>query len=170
MDVQRVSHNCGLSGESIDRVVRPTLTEDGQRAPGLRFGDPRVMALFLALSLFLHVVNGFRNRDLRYAVADLLGIDLTNYSTGKMTYDLRRLKLKGIIFRAEKSNRYFLTPYGWKVARLFSRLEAHVFRPALTAFGNHEAALPPKLCEALRKVDDQLDILIYQSQIYYKAA
>ena len=170
LDVQRVSHNCGLSGESIDRVVRPTLTEDGQRAPGLRFGDPRVMALFLALSLFLHVVNGFRNRDLRCAVADLLGIDLTNYSTGKMTYDLRRLKLKGIIFRAEKSNRYFLTPYGWKVARLFSRLEAHVFRPALTAFGNHEAALPPKLYDALKKVDEQLDMLIYHAQIHNKAA
>lgn len=170
LDVQRVSHNCGLSGESIERVVRPTVTEDGQRAPGLRFGDPRVMALFVALSLFLHTINGFHNRDLRKTVADLLGVQLTDYSMGKMTYDLRRLRLKGIIFRAPNSQRYFLTPYGWKVARLFSRMEAHVFRPALTAFAEHEAALPPKLCEALKKVDDQLDKLIYDSEIYKKAA
>lgn len=165
LDVQRVSHNCGLSGESLNRVVQPTVTEDGQRAPGLRFGDPRVMALFLALSLFTHVIDGFSNRDLRKAVADLLGLNLSEYSRGKMTYDLRRLRLKGIIFRVEKSHRYFLTPYGWKVAHLFSRLEAHVFRPALTAFGNQEAALPAKLCNALRRVDEQLDILIYNANI-----
>ena len=33
----------------IEQIVRPTVTEDGQRAPGLRFGDPRIMALFLAI-------------------------------------------------------------------------------------------------------------------------
>src|SRR5215467_2968993 len=47
LEVERVSHNCGLSGDSIQRVVQPTVTEEGQRAPGLKFGDPRVMALWV---------------------------------------------------------------------------------------------------------------------------
>jgi hypothetical protein len=34
------------------RMVQPTVTEDGQKAPGLKFGHPRVMALFLALTMF----------------------------------------------------------------------------------------------------------------------
>src|SRR5438132_11583270 len=51
------------------------------------------------------------------------------YTGAQMTYDLRRLRLKGLIFRPPKTHRYFLTPYGWKVARLFARLEARVFRP-----------------------------------------
>src|SRR5438552_17706734 len=40
-------------------------------------------------------------------------------------------------------HRYFLTPHGWKVARLMTRLEARVFRPALAAFAPCPAALPP---------------------------
>ena len=37
LEVERVSQNCGLSAESIQRVVQTTVTQDGQRAPGLRF-------------------------------------------------------------------------------------------------------------------------------------
>ena len=168
LDVQRVSFNCGLSDESIQRVVQPTVTGDDQRAPGLKFGDPRVMALFLALTLFTNLVHGFRNRELRSHVADLLGTD--TYTAGQMTYDLKRLSLKGLIARPTGTNRYFLTPYGWKVARLFSRLEARVFRPALTAFNQSPAALTDGFCAALKRVDDQLDHLIEQAVHLKKAA
>jgi len=78
-----VSHNCGLSGDSIQRVVQPTVTEEGPRAPGLKFGDPRVMALWVGLSLFTDLFQGFRNRDLRRPVADLLGADAGSYSAAQ---------------------------------------------------------------------------------------
>ena len=136
------------------------MTEDGQRAPGLKLGDPRVMALWVALSLFTHLIQGFRHRDLRRHLADLLGADPASYSAAKMTYDLRRLRLKGLIFRPPRAHRYFLTPHGWKVARLMTRLEARVFRPALAAFEKCPAALPPKLSATLERVDTQLDALI----------
>ena len=74
LEVERVSHNSGLSGDSIQRVVQPTVTEDGEKAPALKFGQPRVMALLLALTLFQHLIDGFHNRDLRGLVADLLGV------------------------------------------------------------------------------------------------
>jgi hypothetical protein len=170
LDVQRVSQNCGMSAESVEKVVQPTVTEDGQRAPGLKFGDPRVMALFLALTLFTNLVNGFRNRDLRSSVADLLETDSCYYNAAKMTYDLRRLRLKGMIARPPGTNKYFLTPHGWKVARLFSRLEARVFRPALTAFNKSPAALPSGLRDALDKVDRQIEDLIRQAVPVKKAA
>ncbi len=64
--------------------------------------------------------DGFHNRDLRRHVASLLGVDLDSYTANQMTYDLRRLLRKGIIFRAPGTQRYFLTPYGWKLARLFA--------------------------------------------------
>ena len=170
LEVERVSHNCGLSGDSIQRVVQPTVTEEGQRAPGLKFGDPRVMALWMALSLFTHLIQGFRNRDLRGQVADLLGLDPASYSAAKMTYDLRRLRLKGLIYRPPRAHRYFLTPHGWKVARLMTRLEVRVFRPALAAFQHQPVALPPKLSAALQRVDTQLDALIHDAVPLRKAA
>src|SRR5260370_27888764 len=75
LEVERVSHNSGMSGDSIQRVVQPTVDDDGKKAPGLKFGQPRVMALFLALTLFQHMIDGFHNRELRQHVADLLGGD-----------------------------------------------------------------------------------------------
>jgi hypothetical protein len=186
LEVERVSHNCGLSGDSIQNVVQPTVTEDGEKAPGLRFGNPRVMALFVALTLFGHLIDGFHNRQLRQHVASLLGLSLEQYSANQMTYDLRRLLRKGLIFRREGTRRYFLTPqglifrregtrryfltpHGWKVSRLFARLEARVFRPAMAAFGQDVTGLPPPLRNALKQVDAQLDSLIDQAVPLKKA-
>jgi hypothetical protein len=170
LEVERVSHNSGLSGDSIQRVVQPAVTEDGKKAPGLKFGQPRVMALLLALTLFQHLIDGFRNHDLRKQVADLLGVTVSEYRPNQMTYDLRRLRLKGLIYRPPGTNRYFVTPYGWKVARLFSRLEARVFRPAIAVFTGNDAVLPFPLRQALDHVDAQLDLLIYDAFPFSKAA
>src|SRR4051812_9366605 len=163
LEVERVSHNSELSGDSIQRVVQPTVNEDGQKSPGLKFGQPRVMALFLALTLFHHLIDGFRNSDLRQHIADLLGVDGAEYTSNQMTYDLRRLRLKGLIYRPPGTHRYFATPYGWKVARLFSRLDACVFRPAMAMFSGNDAVLPFPLRQALNRTDAQLDTLIYQA-------
>jgi hypothetical protein len=77
-----------------------------------------------------------------------------------MTYDLRRVRLKGLIFRPPRPNRYFVTLYGWKTARLFSRLETRVFRPATARFSGNDAVLPFPLRVALNRVDTQMDELI----------
>jgi len=163
LEVERVSHNSGLSGDSIQRVVQPTVTEDGKKAPGLKFGDSRVMALLLALTMFQALIDGFHNRDLRQHVADLMGMKLEDYTANQMTYDLRRLRLKGLIHRPPKTNRYFITPYGWKVARLFSRLESRVFRPAMAMFTSNDAVLPTSFRQALDRVDSEMDWLVYDA-------
>jgi hypothetical protein len=160
LEVERVSQNCGLSAGSIQRVVQPTVTKDGQRAPGLKFGDPRVMALMLVLCQFSSVIQGVRNRELRRQVAALLGLPLEQYSAGQASYDLRRMVRKGLLCRALKSQRYYLTPYGWKLARLYARLEARIFRPALTAMNGPPPVLPNKLKRTLAAVDAQFDELI----------
>ena len=170
LEVERVSHNSGLSGDSIQRVVQPTVTDDGEKAPALKFGQPRVMSLLMALTMFQHLINGFHNRDLRAQVIDLMGVPESQYATSQMTYDLRRLRLKGLIYRPPKTHRYFLTPYGWKVARLFTRLETRVFRPALAMFTANDAVLPFPLRSSLHRVDAQLDELIYQAFPLAKAS
>lgn len=163
LEVERVSHNSGRSGDSIPRVGQPTVPEDGEKSPSLKFGPPRVMALFLALTLFQHRIDGLHNRDLRGLVADLRNVTPEQYTAGQMTYDLRRLRLKGLIFRPPRTNRYVVTPYGWKVARLFSRLESRIFRPAMAMFTANDAVLPFPLRQALDRVDAQLDVLIYDA-------
>ncbi len=161
LEVERVSQNCGLSAESIQRVVQPTVTKDGLRAPGLKFGDPRVMALMLALCTFGCVIDGFRNRELRQKVATLLNVDPKLYGAAKMSYDLRRLTRKGIICRVAHSHRCYLSPYGCRLARFYARLEARVFRPALTTLNGVRASPASQpLKRALRTLDQELDRII----------
>ena len=112
VDAFRVGQGCVLASPAFERAARPTL-EDGRRAPALRFGDPRVMALVGALCACLHVVAGFTNRSLRAQVSTLLGVP---YSMGQMSNDLRRLRMKGLITRLPHSNTYVLTPDGQRVA------------------------------------------------------
>jgi hypothetical protein len=160
LEVERLSQHCVLTQEALDRLQQPTVA-DGQRVPALRFGDPRVMALFQALCTFTHLPRGFRNRDLRPRVAALLG---RPYSAAQMTYDLRRLRLKGLIHRFTSTHRYTATTYGLKVAFFYSKLYLRILRPNWAALLPDDSALP----EPLRQALDQLDLAI--QQIHQEAA
>jgi hypothetical protein len=146
VDAFRVGQGCVLASPAFERVARPTL-EEGRRAPALRFGDPRVMALVGALCASLHVVAGFTNRSLRARVSSLLGVP---YSMGQMSYDLRRLRMKGLIRRLPRSNTYVLTPDGQRVAIFYTKLHNRLLRP-LAAANDPPAPLP--LRQALRVID-----------------
>jgi hypothetical protein len=108
-------------------VTRPTVSE-GHYAPGLRFGEPRVMALLSALASSRHVVAGFTNRQLVELVRGLLG---RPYTSRQATYDLRRLRRKGLIVRRPHSQRYDVTSTGRRVAVLFTKTHGRVLTPGL---------------------------------------
>ena len=77
LDTERVGQGCVLASPAFERIARPTLTEDGRRAPALRFGDPRVQALAGALCTSVLAVTGITNKSLRALMTGLLdGIDL----------------------------------------------------------------------------------------------
>ena len=59
------------------------------------------MALVGALSIAINAVAGFTNRSLRAQVGGLLA---NSYSSSQMTYDLRRLRRKGLIRRRPRSH------------------------------------------------------------------
>jgi hypothetical protein len=114
--VEQVADGATPSPSLCDGLQLPTNSPTGQRVSALRFGDPRVHALFGALCRFSHLPDGFRHRDLRPLVAGLLGRELTTYSAGALTYDLRRLRLHGVIERVARTQRYRLTPNGIRAA------------------------------------------------------
>src|SRR3989449_5378147 len=73
LDTERVGQGCVLASPAFARVAQPTI-EEGRRAPALRFGDPRVMALTGALCVTLHAVTGFTNKSLRALMTGLLDV------------------------------------------------------------------------------------------------
>jgi hypothetical protein len=163
--LERTSHNCVISSRTFQSVVLPS-DADGQHAPGLRFGDPRVMAALAALCLFLPTPDGFTNRMLRERVARLHDPGPKPYSAARMTYDLRRLRLKGFIQRLPGKHRYVLTPLGRRVALFFSKTYARILRPGLARL---DPDLPPNpadsLAHAWRRVDIAVDRLVQEAKL-----
>ena len=125
--LQRASQGCAIETMLFERVSQPYVRE-GQRTGALRFGDPRAMALAGALCLMVHAVAGFTNKSLRSLVAGLLGAD---YTSAQMTYDLRRLRLHGLITRLPGTHTYVTTPDGLRVAAFYTKLGARVLAPLL---------------------------------------
>jgi hypothetical protein len=160
LEVERLSHHCVLTQDALDRLQQPTV-EDGQRASALRFGDPRLMAVLQALTGFTHLPRGFHNRDLRPHVEALHG---RSYSAAQMTYDLRRLRLKGLIHRIPKTHRYTVTSYGLKVAFFYAKLYLRILRPNWAALLPDDDQLP----RSLRNVLEQLDCEI--TKLHQEAA
>jgi hypothetical protein len=131
LDVQRVSHDCAIGEAAFQRVTTPIVVGE-QRAPALPFATPRVQALFAALVVFCLVPQGFSNRDLRERLAPLLGLDLGAITPGRMTYDMRRLRLHGLIARIPHTHRYRPTEEGLRTALFFTRTYARLLRPGLS--------------------------------------
>lgn len=152
LEVERVSHQCVLTQDALDRLQQPTV-EAGQRASALRFADPRVMALCQAITGFAHLPRGFHNRDLRQPIEALLG---RPYSAAQMTYDLRRLRLKGLIHRIPKTHRYTATSYGLKVAFFYAKLYLRILRPEWAALLPVNDQLPRPLRAALDQLEAQI--------------
>ncbi len=93
--IERAGQGCAIGSALFERIHQPYVRE-GQRTGAFRFGDQRAMALAGSLCLVVHAVTGFTNKSLRGQVAGLLGKD---YSSSQMSYDLRRLRLHGLIAR-----------------------------------------------------------------------
>ena len=151
LDVPKVSHHCSIGEDAFEKVVRP-IEVDGQRAAALRFEDARVQALLSVLVLFSLQLRGFTHQEMRALLAQRLGFDPAHYPVGRMTYDLRRLRLHGIIERIPHTHRYQVTPQGLKVALFFTRTYARLLRPKLAAI----MAVGPPQTSTLRTAFERL--------------
>jgi len=133
LEQEQISQDCFLSLQEMRKLGQSSLMEDGQRASALRFADPRTMAVLEVLACHAYIPKPIGNHTLRRAVAQRLEGVLDTYSSAQMTYDLRRLRLKGLIERIKKSHRYRLTNLGIKVVTFFTKLYHRLFAPGLAA-------------------------------------
>jgi hypothetical protein len=127
--IERAGQSCAIGSALFERIHQP-YNREGQRTGALRFGDKRAIALAGALCHVLGAVTGFTNKSLRGLVAGHFGQD---YSASKMSYDLRRLRLHGLITRLPRSNTYVLTAEGIRVAVFYTKLQNRLLRPPLEA-------------------------------------
>jgi hypothetical protein len=166
LELEHTAHDCGLAAAQLADLVLPSQTPQGQPAPALKFGQPRVTALLGALCLFVCTPEGITNRRLRPLVAQLLGEPEAAYTTRQMGYDLRRLVRKSLLRRVPGKLCYTLTPYGRRVALFLTKVHSRVLRPGLQALDARIASqAPPPLRTAFTALDAATDSLINEARL-----
>jgi hypothetical protein len=157
LTTQRLGHDPLAATRALAQITDPITIGDGQTTvAGLRFGDPRAMALLSLLPVFRLSVRGFTNRELRTLLAPLLGLLPGTMTAGQATYDLRRLRVHGLIRRIPHSNRYLPTENGLRTALVLTQTHNRILTPAIAAANNPLTDLP-HLHHAINNVKTVID-------------
>jgi hypothetical protein len=164
LQTQRISHDCIMAEEAFQKLNRP-VQRDRQRASALRFADFRVQALWNALLVFRLLPKGFSNTQLRHHFAELLGKSPKQISAGAMTYQLRRLRLHGLIERIPNSHRYRVTELGFRAGIFFSRVYSRILRPGLAFALPNVVANDSRLRTAFNKVNLEVQTWIQNAKL-----
>jgi hypothetical protein len=159
LEVERLTHDCHIGAEAFEKLQKPAEV-DGHHVSALPFGQARVRALLTVLVLFCLQPQGFRNRQLRPLLAQLLGLSESQISPGRMSYDLRRLRLHGLIERIAKTQRYRLTPWGLKTALFYARVHNRLLRPGLSELNDPRTEKSSVLAIEFAKFQKSLDAYI----------
>jgi hypothetical protein len=165
LDVQRISHDPAEGAAALGALIQPVISPAGTRTAGLPFTSPRVQALLAALCAFRLLPHGFTNRDLRAHLAPLLGLAPEDMTSGQISYDLRRLRIHGLIQRLPGSFRYQVTTAGIRQARFLTRLTQRLLIPGLAVLTDPSPPAPSQLRTAARAYDAAIDELTRQATL-----
>jgi hypothetical protein len=149
LGVQTLSHDPITGAAALAQITSPVITPSGTRVAGLRLTDPRALALLHVLCVFRLLPGGFTNAVLRRHLAPLLGTDPDLMTSGQITYDLRRLRLHGLIERIPHTFRYQVTAAGMRSAQFLTRVHDRVLRAGLAELTDPS----PPASTALRAAD-----------------
>jgi len=165
LDVEKLNQDCYIGAEVLRGVTHPKEV-DGQRVAALKFEDVRVMALFHALCLFWLLSTGFRNANLRECVAQFMALPVEEYTPGQMTYDLRRLRLHGLIERLPGTHRYEVMPEGIKIALFFIKIQERVLEPGIAQlFDSMPDSSQRPVATALHQLEQAVDKHVLRSKL-----
>ena len=161
--VQTISHDPADGATAITATCHPVTTDTGTRVAGLRLTDPRAHALLATLCQFRLQPAGFTNHDLRQHVGPLLGHTPDQITTSQASYDLRRLRVHGLITRIRGTHRYQVTDTGLHHALFLTRLHDRFLRTGLAELSDPDPPSPTPLRVAARAYQHALDDLTHQA-------
>lgn len=163
LNVQKVIDQTTIGGEKYIALTEPTVT-NGQRIPGIRLENPRLLKIMEAIEKFSNLVDGFTNSSLRQLINRLEGVSEEEFSTSQLYYNLRKLRAKGIIKKASKQNKYVITAWGYKVCVFFTKLYHMLLEPVLSCISASGKAVKEKVTSLLdrhyRELNNSLEGLL----------
>jgi hypothetical protein len=152
LKAQAVAQATALDRSTFERLVTPSV-EGGQHVAGLRFGAPQVMRLLAALGCAGLCFRAFSHAELRTMLVDSLGADAADVTSTRLSYQLTKLRGKGLLRKVAGRNRYTLTDRGYRVALYCTKLHERLLSPTLDSFHH---AVRPGLAASSHRLDRAL--------------
>ena len=163
LHVQRLGHDPITGTDALHTITDPVTTATGANVPGLRLADRRSHALLSALLVFRCQPNGFANKDLRAYTAELRGLDPNTVTAGQTTYDLRRLKHRGLVTRIPGTHRYHVTDHGLDTAKFLTTVHDRILPTGLAELAISQPN-PSRLRAAATTYRNAIDTLCATAQ------
>jgi len=145
----------------LSRLARP-LVQGKTKVSGIKLEQKRVLRL---LEVLLQGASGHLKRwttaQLRQSILDQCGLKEKDYTLNQIRYDLRKVRLHGLIERIPRTHAYRFTQKGQKVAILLIQLRRRIYGPI--AFGTlrhrpNPQHIPNSAFEqAYHKIDQAID-------------
>jgi hypothetical protein len=127
---QQLQH--GIADSTLDRGELAALAQTSalgrSRVPGIRLDNERITTVLHLLGRIATDPRGFAPADLRELYVNETG---RAYSTSQASYDLRKLRAKGMLAQVPDSRRYVFTPLGARLGALFHKLRQLLIGPTL---------------------------------------
>lgn len=118
-----------------------------------------------ALVIFRTNPAGFSNRELRDLLAPMLGTDPASMTPGQMTYQLRRLRLHGLIERTPCTFRYRVTDLGLRSALVLTRAHNRFLTTVMADVSDTGPPSRSPLGRALDAVATEIDLVAARSRL-----
>lgn len=148
----------------VARLARPVI-QGRTKVAGIKLENPRLMRL---MEVLLQKADGklrsWTSAYLLETLRDQYGLKAGEYTINQLRYDLRKLRVHGLIERIKGTYFYQLTANGLKAALLLVQLRRRIFGPLAYGLIRHrpDKKLAPdsKFERAYHKVEQSIDQLI----------
>ena len=139
-----------IADDTLDTLAQPG--QLGQsRVAGIDLNKPRLQAVLQAVTLLAASPNGFTASGLAAKVREILSLSPADYLPRHAAYDLRKLRAKGWVLKADNRRRYTLAPAALQLITALLTLREKVIKPLLAG----ATKLQPGRLPAQSKVDKQ---------------
>ena len=101
------------------------------RVAGIDVNRPRMVAVLQAVVALSSIPAGLRSRELAAKIRELTGQSEAEYGPRQASYDLKKLRGKGLVERVEKSRRYAATEPGLQTMAAVGIVREQVLKPIL---------------------------------------
>ncbi len=112
------------------------------RVAGIDVNRPRMVAVLQAVVALSSIPAGLSSRELAAKIRELTGQSEAEYGPRQASYDLKKLRGKGLVERVEKSRRYAATEPGLRTMAAVGIVREQVLKPIL-AKACHPEPHPP---------------------------